>query len=132
LSLGIHLALSIADQRQHTTPFPSLGTAIMPPKAKRSEGSKRSEDEVDPKDPSTVTGPVQKHVHPKMKQAWRVHPKHEMCYIFDFVTPSRKWKRGSKYTESGDFAEPGRGPWYDLTESDEDGELNPVAPAEIK
>lgn len=50
---------------------------------------------------------------------WQFHHQHQMCYIFDFVTPGMQWKRGTVYTDEDPWVDYGPSPWPDLTESDE-------------
>jgi hypothetical protein len=79
-------------------------------------------------DPTAVEEPVLDLVHPKLADAWKVHPRHQMCYIFEAVTPGRQWKRGTVYTEEVPFAEYGPAPWPDLTETDDLNTLKPYFP----
>ena len=55
-------------------------------------------------DPTVVEEPVLDLVHPKLANAWKIYPRHQMCYIFEAVTPGRQWKRGTVYMEEEPFA----------------------------
>jgi hypothetical protein len=79
-------------------------------------------------DPTAVEEPVLDLVHPKLVDAWKVHPRHQMCYIFEAITPGRQWKRGTVYTEEDPFAEYGPAPWPDLTETNDLNTLKPYFP----
>lgn len=107
-------------------------TSPPPPPRKRQTNRKRivSPEPIpeDTTDPTIVTEPVDEYIHEKLEAAWKVHPKHQMCYIFDFVTPGRQWKRGTKYTEQDPFADYGLPPWPDLTETDDLNVLKPYRP----
>ena len=98
-------------------------------------GSSSDESEAPPEfmvtDPADVEKPVIQLVHKKLADAWKVHPQHQMCYIFDFVTPGRQWKRGARATEENPYAMYGPSPWPDLTESDDAGVLQPYYPREF-
>lgn len=83
-------------------------------------------------DPTLVDQPVIDLVHKNLTNAWRLHPQHQMCYIFDFVTPARQWKRGTRYTEDDPRATYGPAPWPDLTETDENGGLQSYYPREFQ
>lgn len=67
-------------------------------------------------------------VHEHLVNAWKIYPGHQMCYIFDAVTPGRQWKRGTVYSSADPWAEYGPPPWPDLTETDEDNTLQPYFP----
>ena len=70
--------------------------------------------------PGYATTPDKTLVNKNLREAWRVHRTHQMCYIFDFVTPARQWKRNTVYSEDDPWAKYGRGPpWADVTETDE-------------
>lgn len=82
--------------------------------------------------PKVVTKPVAKFVHPKLKKGWKIHSLHQMCYIFDAVTPGRQWKRGTVYTEAEPWATYGDDPWADLTETDPDDKYQPYYPRKFE
>lgn len=82
-------------------------------------------------DPTVISRPVAKLVHPNLKKAWKIHSGHSMCYIFDAVIPVRQWKRGTISTDDDPWAEYGDEPWDDLTESNERGELQPYYPRSL-
>jgi hypothetical protein len=94
------------------------------PKIKRRRRSETEEIACDPlqTDSTKVTSPVIEAVDNNLHDAYKVHSVHQMCYIFDFVTPGRQWKAGSEWTEDGPDAEYGYPPWPALTEiEDKDG-----------
>ena len=70
-------------------------------------------DDVD--DPTVITGPVVRLVHPNLANAWEVYKDRKMCWIFDFVTPARQWKRGTKYTQ--------KNPWATYSDLQPDGDI---------
>ena len=77
-------------------------------------------DEWDITDPRRVKKPVEELIHKNLVNAWKVHKYNQMYCIFDYVSPVRQWKRGTKYTDRDPCAEYGPGPpWPDLTETDE-------------
>ena len=43
---------------------------------------------------------VPEHIHNSLSRAWRVEPKHQMCFIFDIVNPVRKFKWNSVYDKN--------------------------------
>jgi len=62
---------------------------------------------------------------------WKLHKSHQMCFIFDYVTPARQWKRGTTYSEADPWVEYGKSPWPDLTETeDEKKPQQPYYPVE--
>lgn len=63
--------------------------------------------------------PVISLIHENLQSAWSTHPKHEMCFIFDSVSPARQFQRGTPYSDDIDFPEPGRTTPDDLTETDD-------------
>jgi len=76
-----------------------------------------SDDETDPRE---VTGPVVELIHRNLGEVkWKLYTDHQMCFIFDSVTPARQWKRDTVYTSEDPWVEYGRPPWPDLTEADE-------------
>lgn len=79
-------------------------------------------------DPTKVKKPYMDLVHPNLREAWKIHRKNPMCFIFDFVYPARQFERGTKYTENGPTPTYGPPPYDDLTEVDEDGDLAEYAP----
>jgi len=46
-------------------------------------------------DPKLVTGPVLNLVNPAMEHAWEVNNLNQMCFIFDYTSPCRRFKIGS-------------------------------------
>lgn len=86
-------------------------------------------------DPETVTVPVPNMVHPTMRNAWKVHNNHPMCIIFDYVDPSRKYKRGEKHDDSVDcpFATYDPNPEEDpnVTDTDDNGDALQYEPIEV-
>jgi hypothetical protein len=103
-----------------------------PSEEEENESSSSKDPENQQTDPTLVQHPIDRFVHKKLRYGWKVHPQHQMCYIFDFVTPARQWKRGTKYTDANPFAFYGPAPWPDLTETDDDGVLQPYYPREFR
>ena len=119
--------------RPRRTPVPEPTPKRTPKrKPKGGEGS----DEVNPlqTDSREVTGPVIEAINANLQNAYKIHKAHQMCYIFDFVTPARQWKTGTEYTEDGPDADYGPQPWPHLTEvEDKDGyELKSYYPREVE
>lgn len=69
-------------------------------------------------DPAAVTRPIKNLVHPSLSHGWMVSSDLSMCFIFDAVSPARRFKCGTLATPDGDFANYGRKPYMDLTETD--------------
>ena len=53
--------------------------------------------------PTKVKQPFISQVNPALSLAWRVNPKHDMCFIFDSTSPARRFKRGMVFNEDADF-----------------------------
>lgn len=80
-------------------------------------------------DPSEVREPVKKEVHRNLRTAWKVDTGHQMCYIFDSISPARQFKRGTPFDRNKEFPGFGPYPWDDLTDTDgEDPGWMPFAP----
>jgi len=74
----------------------------------------------DQTNPRLVKGPVVHLIHENFAGVkWKIYKQHQMCYIFDCVTPGRQWKRNSRYSDADLWATYGSAPWPDLTETDE-------------
>lgn len=70
-------------------------------------------------DPQKAFEPVIDVMHVAFGEVqWKLHNKHQMCYIFDFVIPAMQWKRNTLYSEEEPWAEYGPPPWDDLTETE--------------
>lgn len=91
-----------------------------------------SDPSVDSTDPTIAVEPAEGFIHKSLVNGWKIYPQHQMCYIFDAVTPGRQWKRGTKYTDASPWAEYGPAPWPDLTESDDEGILKPYYPRMVE
>jgi hypothetical protein len=65
-----------------------------------------------------VDRPVEDLVHPSLRSAWKISNDLAMWYIFDVVSPARRFKRNTPYTEEADFADYGPQSYEDLTETD--------------
>ena len=77
-------------------------------------------DSDDQTDPQEVIEPVAQLIHRNLSEIeWVVYSNHQMCFIFDAVTPGRQWKRGTVYSDEDPWAKYGKAPWPDLTETDE-------------
>ena len=83
-------------------------------------------------DRTLVDKPVDAATHNDMSQAWEITQYFQMCILFDAINPLRQFKRGTEFNE--DDADPF--PVYnprdhaDLTESDEEGILQPYKPSD--
>ena len=72
-------------------------------------------------DPQEVVEPVIDVMHEAFGEVqWKLHNKHQMCYIFDFMIPAMQWKRNTVYSEEEPWVEYGPPPWDDLTETERD------------
>ena len=90
-----------------------------------------SDDQTDPRE---VIEPVTKLIHISFAEVkWRLYTYHQMCWIFDSVSPARQWKRGTVYTDEDPWAEYGDSPWSELTETDDPrAPQQPYCPREHK
>ena len=70
-------------------------------------------------DPAKVQHPVISLVDPALAAAWRVNQKHNICFIFDAVSPARRFKRGTVFNEEANFPEDTHN--GDITETDGPG-----------
>jgi len=50
-------------------------------------------------DPTAVHGPVTESVHSSLTKAYRVNKNLPMCFIFDYISPGRLFKRGTMFRE---------------------------------
>ncbi|KAF9641961.1 hypothetical protein BDM02DRAFT_3194173 [Thelephora ganbajun] len=84
-------------------------------------------------DPNAVTGPVGRHVHENLSDGWKINKELPMWFIFDAFSPARQFKRGTPYTDDGEFADYGPESLGDLTETDgEPPGWMPYKPATFK
>lgn len=84
-------------------------------------------------DPNDTPAPVRSIVHPALRDAWQVNPRHKMCILFDAVNPCRQFKRDAVYDEDLEdpFAEytPNMEEDEYVTDTDnDDGNAQPYAP----
>jgi len=56
-------------------------------------------------DPSTIKQPIASTIHNSLKTAWKINNSLPMCFIFDAVSPARRFKRGMAYDPEMDFPE---------------------------
>jgi hypothetical protein len=70
------------------------------------------------KDPSKVDRPIEEEIHENLSTAWKVDTGHQMCYIFDTISPARQFKRGMPFDDDKEFADYAPEPWEDLTDTD--------------
>lgn len=82
--------------------------------------------------PQAVNEPVMRFVDNSVRKVYKIHNKHQMCYIFDYITPARQWKHGTDYTEQHPWAEYGPAPWSGLVESEDEYELQPYYPRKVE
>ena len=86
----------------------------------------------DTTDPKLVTGPVLNEVTPALKDAWAINKKNKMALIFDLISPVRQFKRDALYDEEKEdpYVDYDPNPEEDenVTETDEDGDLQPYNP----
>jgi hypothetical protein len=75
----------------------------------------------DTTDPTKVEGPVDDAVHESLKNAWGISKDLNMWFIFDALSPARRFKRGVEDTGGVDFADYGQPPYGDMTETDGEG-----------
>ena len=98
----------------------STGTATHPPRSRKrpradSEAGVNSDEEdgaveegIDEDDggitdPTKIKRPIISLISPALAAAWRVNQKHPMCFLFNPVSPARRFKRGMVYNEEADF-----------------------------
>ena len=62
--------------------------------------SEPSPDEVDS---ARVGQPTSTSIHQNLQSAWRVNRRLPMCFIFDSISPARRFKRGMLHSEEADF-----------------------------
>lgn len=55
--------------------------------------------------PARIKRPIIRLVDQTLATAWKVNPKQKMCFIFDAVSPARRFKRGMAFKETIDFPE---------------------------
>jgi len=55
--------------------------------------------------PANVTRPVSGFVHPSLMHAWQINRNLPMCFIFDAISPSLKFKRGMPFDDAAAFPE---------------------------
>ena len=71
-------------------------------------------------DPTRVNRPISTAIHNNLKDAWMINKALPMCFIFDSVSPARRFKRGMLYTDDGDFPDYNEEDVGDVTETDTD------------
>jgi hypothetical protein len=81
-----------------------------------SDQEDEADDDGSTADPSEVRRPVISLVDPALAAAWKVNQTHNMCFIFDSVSPARRFKRGMVFDEAADFPEDTHD--GDITETD--------------
>ena len=55
--------------------------------------------------PSTIKQPISGIIHENLKTAWKINNTLPMCFIFDVVSPARRFKRGMAYDDEVEFPE---------------------------
>ena len=70
--------------------------------------------------PARVGRPTPEHIHGSMTSAWKLNRGLQMCFIFDALSPARRFKRGMLYTEEGTFPDYNEGEAGYVTETDVD------------
>jgi len=56
-------------------------------------------------DPARVERPVSALVNHSLKNAWKINQSLPMCFVFDAVSPSLKFKRGMPFNDAANFPE---------------------------
>jgi hypothetical protein len=54
-------------------------------------------------DPTRVDQPVSAAVHPNLQKAWAINKTLPMCFIFDHVSPARRFKRGMLFSDDIEY-----------------------------
>ena len=93
-----------------TTQRSRLRVGVMRPHVKpRDTDDADQEDEAgegspdDVTDPAKVKQPILHLIDPALVAAWDINTDHEMCFIFDAISPARRFKRGMVFNEDADF-----------------------------
>jgi hypothetical protein len=80
--------------------------------------------------PAKVNRPVTTAIHGNLKNAWRINKALPMCFIFDYISPAHRFKRGMPFDEEAVFPEGNSG---DVTETDADPPgLMPIMPKQYR
>lgn len=72
-------------------------------------------------DPVDISEPVTALVHKNLRNAWQINKNLPICFIFDSISPARRFKRGMPHNENIDF------PVYNDKESGNVTETDDVA-----
>ena len=83
------------------------------PKQSAAEWSAENDPTPGETDSAKVSQPIHGLVHGSLKMAWAVNKSLPMCFIFDAISPARRFKRGMLYTNSDEV----RFPKYNASES---------------
>ena len=62
-------------------------------------------------DSAKISQPIYRLVHGSLKEAWTVNNTLPMCFIFDAISPARRFKRGMRYTDSDKVDFPDSSPY---------------------
>ena len=69
-------------------------------------------------DQAEIRRPSLKLIHPSLRSAWAINKRLPICFIFDAVSPARRFKRGTLFDEDADFPEYDEGESGNVTETD--------------
>ena len=69
-------------------------------------------------DQAEIRRPSLKLIHPSLRSAWAINKHLPICFIFDTVSPARRFKRGTLFDEDADFPEYDEGESGNVTETD--------------
>ena len=83
-------------------------------------------------DPVKINQPLSTVVHQSLTSAWQITRDLPMCFVFDSVSPARKFKRDMLFDEEADFPQFDDGQSGDVTETDVPPGLMPYAPDEYR
>jgi hypothetical protein len=102
------------------------------PTPEEHDHSEQGEPAPEETDPAKVNGPVSTAVHQALRNAWVINKAHPMCFIFDSVSPARRFKWGFRWDEEREFPEEDPQHPSDATESDSGKpfELMPFMPGD--
>ena len=69
-------------------------------------------------DSAKVGQPISASIHPNLQSAWRVNRNLPMCFLFDSISPARRFKRGMLFSDEADFPIYSHSEAGDVTETD--------------
>lgn len=83
---------------------------------------KNNEPPAEENDPRNVKQPFSPRVHEDLQRSWNINNGADMCFVFDKVSPARRFKRGMVFDEEQDFPDCTEEDAGNITETDGDTE----------